>query len=57
MNKKYHFPLSFIDQMVEQLAGHAYYCFLDGYSGYNQAPMDPEDQENTTFTCPFETFA
>jgi hypothetical protein len=43
--------------MVERLAGHAYYCFLDGYSGYNQVLMDPEDQEKTTFTCPFGTFA
>jgi hypothetical protein len=43
--------------MVEQLAGHEYYCFLDGYSGYNQVPVDPEDQEKTTFTCPFGTFA
>jgi hypothetical protein len=51
------FPLPFIDQMVERLAGHAYYCFLDGYSGYNQVPVDPEDQEKTTFTCPFGTFA
>ena len=35
---KDHFPLPFIDQMLERLAGHAYYCFLDGYSGYNQIP-------------------
>jgi hypothetical protein len=55
--KKDHFPLPFIDQMVERLAGHEYYYFLDGYSGYNQVPMDPEDQEKTTFTCPFGTFA
>jgi hypothetical protein len=55
--RKDHFPLPFIDQMVERLAGHEYYCFLDGYSGYNQVPMDPEDQEKTTFTCPFGTFA
>jgi hypothetical protein len=48
--------LPFIDQMVERLAGHAYYCFLDGYSGYNQVPVDPEDQEKTTFTCPFGMF-
>jgi hypothetical protein len=41
--KKDHFLLSFIDQMVERLAGHEYYCFLDGYSGYNQVPVDPED--------------
>jgi hypothetical protein len=55
--RKDHFPLPFIDQMVERLAGHAYYCFLDGYSGYNQVSVDPEDQEKTTFTCPFGTFA
>ena len=34
--KKGHFPLPFIDQMLERLAGHEYYCFLDGYYGYNQ---------------------
>jgi hypothetical protein len=57
VTRKDHFPLHFIDQMVERLAGHDYYCFLDGYSGYNQIPLDPEDQEKTTFTCPFGTFA
>jgi hypothetical protein len=55
--KKDHFTLPFIDQMMERLAGHEYYCFLDGYSGYNQVLMDLEDQEKTTFTCPFGTFA
>ncbi|XP_026399671.1 uncharacterized protein LOC113295555 [Papaver somniferum] len=47
------FPLPFIDQMLERLAGHNHYCFLDGYSGYNQIPIAPQDQEKTTFTCPF----
>ncbi|XP_057250071.1 uncharacterized protein LOC130591159 [Beta vulgaris subsp. vulgaris] len=37
--------------------GRAFYCFLDGYSGYFQVPIAPEDQEKTTFTCPFGTFA
>jgi len=55
--RKDHFPLPFIDQMVERLEGHAYYCFLDSYSGYNQVPVDHEDQEKTTFTCSFGTFA
>ncbi|KAL5572849.1 hypothetical protein UlMin_022446 [Ulmus minor] len=55
--RKDHFPLPFIDQMVERLSGHDYYCFLDGYSGYNQIPLAPEDQEKTTFTCPYGTFA
>jgi hypothetical protein len=43
--------------MLERLAGHTYYCFLDGYSSYNQISIAPEDQEKTTFTCPFGTFA
>jgi hypothetical protein len=55
--RKDHFLLPFIDQMVERLVGHEYYCFLDGYSGYNQVLIDPKDQEKTTFTCPFGTFA
>jgi hypothetical protein len=55
--RKDHFPLTFIDQILERLAGHNYYCFLDGYSGYNQIAIAPEDQEKTTFTCPFGTFA
>ena len=57
VTRKDHFPLPFIDQMLERLAGHSYYCFLDGYSGYNQIPIAPEDQEKTTFTCPFGTYA
>ncbi|CAN6562550.1 unnamed protein product [Malus baccata var. baccata] len=55
--RKDHFLLPFIDQMLERLAGYAFYCFLDGYSGYNQIVIIPEDQEKTTFTCPFGTFA
>nr|GEY24122.1 reverse transcriptase domain-containing protein [Tanacetum cinerariifolium] len=55
--RKDHFPLSFMDQMLERLAGNEYYCFLDGFSGYFQIPIDPRDQENTTFTCPYGTFA
>ncbi|KAM2645801.1 hypothetical protein EV1_019313 [Malus domestica] len=55
--RKDHFPLPFIDQMLERLASYAFYCFLDGYSGYNQIVIAPEDQEKTTFTCPFGTFA
>ena len=36
---------------------HEYYCFFDGYSSYNQIAIAPEDQEKTTFTCPYGTFA
>jgi len=55
--RKDHFPLPFMDQMPERLAGQSFYCFLDGYFGYNQIVVDPNDQEKTTFTCPFGVFA
>ena len=55
--RKDHFPLPFLDQMLDKLAGHEYYCFLDGYSGYNLIAIALEDQEKTTFTCPYGTFA
>nr|GFB12434.1 reverse transcriptase domain-containing protein [Tanacetum cinerariifolium] len=46
-----------MDQMLERLAGNKYYCFLDDFLGYFQIPIDPKDQEKTTFTCPYGTFA
>ena len=55
--RKGHFPLPFLNQMLDKLAGHEYYYFLDGYFGYNQITIAPEDQEKTTFTCPYGTFA
>nr|GFB55339.1 reverse transcriptase domain-containing protein [Tanacetum cinerariifolium] len=55
--RKYHFPLPFMDHMLERLAGNEYYCFLSGFSGYFPIPIDPKDQEKTTFTCPYGTFA
>nr|GEY81963.1 reverse transcriptase domain-containing protein [Tanacetum cinerariifolium] len=54
---KDHFPLPFMDQMLERLAGNEYHCFLDGFSGYFQILIDPKDQEKTTFTCSYGTFA
>ncbi|GKE54955.1 reverse transcriptase domain-containing protein, partial [Tanacetum coccineum] len=54
---KDHFPLLFMDQMLERLTVNKYLCFLDGFSGYFQIPIDPNDQEKTTFTCPFGTYA
>nr|GEX68819.1 reverse transcriptase domain-containing protein [Tanacetum cinerariifolium] len=46
--RKDNFPLPFMDQMLERLAGNEFYCFLDGFSGYFQIPIDPRDQEKTT---------
>ena len=57
MTRNDHFPLPFIDQVLERVSGHPFYCFLDGYSGYFQIEIDVEDQEKTTFTCPFGTYA
>ena len=56
VTRKDHFPLSFIDQVLERVSDHLFYCFLDGYSGYFQIEIDVEDQEKTTFTCPFGTY-
>ncbi|RVW66711.1 Retrovirus-related Pol polyprotein from transposon 17.6 [Vitis vinifera] len=56
VTRKDHFPLPFMDQVLERVSGHPFYCFLDGYSGYFQIEIDLEDQEKT-FTCPFGTFA
>ena len=54
--KKDHFPLPFINQILNQLVGQSYFCFFDGYLGYNQITIDPNDQEKTTYTYPFGTF-
>nr|GEZ20223.1 reverse transcriptase domain-containing protein [Tanacetum cinerariifolium] len=55
--RKDHFPLPFMDQMLERLVGNGFYCFLDSFFGYFQIPIDPRDLEKTTFTCPYGTFA
>ncbi|GJV81713.1 reverse transcriptase domain-containing protein [Tanacetum coccineum] len=51
--RKDHFPLPFMDQMLERLAGNEYYCFLDGFSGYFQIPIDPKDQDKDTVYLPY----
>jgi hypothetical protein len=54
--RKDNFPLPFIDQVLDALAGKEYFSFLDGFNGYNQIQISPEDQD-TTFTCPSGTFS
>jgi hypothetical protein len=51
-----HFLLPFIDEMLERLANYSFY-YLDGYSGYHQILIYPDDPSKTTFTCPYGTFA
>jgi hypothetical protein len=55
--KKDHFPLLFIDEMLERLANHSFFCFLNGYSRYHQILIHPDDQSKTIFTCPYGTYA
>ena len=43
--------------MLERLAKHSYFYFLDGYSGYDQIPIHPDDQSKTMFTHPYGTYA
>ena len=54
--QKDHFPLSFIDQVLDTLFGKQFFSFLDGFSGYNKMQISPEDQDETTFTYPWGTF-
>ena len=57
VTQKDHFPLSFMDQPLERISDYLFYCFLDGYSGYFQIEITQKNQEKTTFTCPFGTYA
>ena len=57
VTRKDHLSLPFMDQLLERISGHPFYCFLDGYSNYLQIEIAEEDQEKTTFTYPFGTYA
>ena len=57
VTRKDHFLLPFMDQLLERISDDPFYCFLDGYSCYVQIEIAAEDQEQTTFTCPFGTYA
>ena len=54
--RKDHFPLPFIDQVLERLANFSYFYYLDGLSGFYQILIHPDDQAKTTFTCSYGTF-
>src|SRR3954467_14109766 len=55
--RKDHYPLPFIDQMLERLSKNTHFCYLHGYSGFSQIHVNTTDQEKTTFTCPYGTYA
>ena len=55
--QKDHFPLPFIDQVLDTLVGKKLFSFLDSFSGYNQIQIAPKDQDKTTFTCLWGTFS
>ena len=50
--QKDHFPLPFIDQVLDTLSSNLFFSFMDGFSGYNQIKISLEDQDKTTFTSP-----
>ena len=50
------FPLPHIDILVDNTTQHKVFSFMDGFSGYNQIKMAPEDMEKTTFVTQWFTF-
>ena len=54
---KDNFPTPFIDQILDECAGREVFSFMDGFSGYNQIQIKPEDQHKTAFICPWGTFS
>jgi hypothetical protein len=56
VTKKDRYPLPFCEEILEEVAGHKMYTFGDGYRGYHQVKIAPEDQLKTTFTTPWGTF-
>jgi hypothetical protein len=57
VTQKDHFPLPFIDQVLDTLVGKRFFSFLYVFNRYNQIQIAPEDQDKTTFTSPWGTFA
>ena len=57
VTRKDHFPLPFMNQLLERIYGQPFYYFLDGSSRYFQIEIAAKDKEKTTVTCPFGTYA
>ena len=52
---KDNYPTPFVDQIIDACVGSEVFSFMDGFSGYNQIQIKPEDQHKTTFICPWGT--
>ncbi|KAK1698822.1 hypothetical protein QYE76_015519 [Lolium multiflorum] len=50
-------PVHCVPKKGERLSKNTHFCFLDGYSGFSQIAVKAKDQEKTTFTCPYGTYA
>ena len=53
---KDNYPMPFIDQIIDACAGSEFFLFMDGFSGYNQIQINPEDQHKIDFIFPWGTF-
>jgi hypothetical protein len=54
---KDNFPTPFIDQIIDECVGSEIFSFMDGFSGYNQIQIKPEDQHKMMFICPWGMFS
>jgi hypothetical protein len=50
------FPTPFTDEVLENVGGHEAYSFTDGFSGYHQIKIAPEDRYNTNFTMEWGSY-
>jgi len=53
---KDHYPLPKMDHILQRVVGASIISLLDGFSGFNQILVHPDDQEKTAFTTPWGTF-
>lgn len=53
---KDHYPLPKIDHILQRVVGASIISLLDGFSGFNQILVHPDDQDKTAFTTPWGTF-
>jgi ribonuclease HI len=55
-SRKDNYPLPKMEHILQRVTGASRISMIDGFSGYNQISVLPEDREKTTFTTPWGTF-